>query len=69
MSTIEELQAKLKQYEEKEAEKKHKRKIAQKKYRATMKGKIANRKAQKKRYVPTGKPRGRPCKNVEKSEK
>ena len=39
-----------------------KRKIAQKKYRQSLKGKIASRRAQKKRYVPTGRKPGRPKK-------
>ena len=39
-----------------------KRKIAQKKYRVSLKGKIASRRAQKKRYVPTGRKPGRPTK-------
>ena len=36
--------------------------VAMKKYQMTEKGKIANRKAQKKRYIPTGRPVGRPKK-------
>ena len=39
-----------------------KRKIAQKKYRQSFKGKIASRRAQKKRYVPTGRKPSRPKK-------
>ena len=39
-----------------------KRKIAQKKYRQSLKGKIASRRVQKKRYVPTGRKPGRPKK-------
>ena len=36
--------------------------VAMKKYQMTEKGKIANRKAQKKRYIPTCRPVGRPKK-------
>ena len=46
----------------KEEHRKQKRKVAQRKYRKSEKGKLAARRTYLKNYIPTGKPRGRPIK-------
>ena len=46
----------------KEEHRKQKRKVAQRKYRKSEKGKLAARRTYLKNYLPTGKPRGRPVK-------
>ena len=64
MSDLESLQAQLALMQEKEAERKHKQKIAQKKYHASAKGKAARHRSYKKCYKPTGNPVGRPPKPI-----
>ena len=49
----------------KEQHRKQKRKISQRKYRKSEKGKLAARRTYLKNYIPTGKPIGRPIKNCD----
>lgn len=50
---------------EKLIERETKRKIAMKKYQQSEKGKLAQKKANAKRYIPTGNKRGRPKKKID----
>ena len=58
--SIQDLQTKLEELENKVKAQKERQKIAQQKYHQSDKGKAARKRSYQKCYVPTGRPRGRP---------